>query len=287
MRPERVYEALLRAYPPGFRRDYGPAMVEAFSQLLQASRGSRFSFWRFVLIDLAKSACAEQIDACRTGRRRLALEWAGACACGAVATALLANLLTWTFTYLYHPFFEGVSLPPWSYGAVLGLTLGFMQSVLLRKRFQLGIAWVAATAAGTAAGLEAAISIARVAGPVAYGVVLGSVVGGAQWMVVRRRSRRSAARAVCSALAFSIVLLSVAVNLHTTFDGLNAWTRAPLSPRVESRDAVIQFLTRGLLFPANGADLAIELAVMIICGLVVAAWTFKPLRAAHDHQERL
>ena len=98
MTPERLYSALLHAYPGPFRREYGDRMLDAFRQLEDDYHDSRVKFWRFVLVDICQSALSAQIDACRSEVRRFALEWTGACACGAVVVALVANGLTWGFS---------------------------------------------------------------------------------------------------------------------------------------------------------------------------------------------
>jgi hypothetical protein len=286
MTPERLYSALLHAYPTPFRREYGDRMLDVFRQLDGDYRGSRVKFWLFVLGDICRSAFSVQIDACRSGVRRFALEWSGACACGAVVVALVANTLTWGFSYWYHPYLERVTLPPWSYGALLGIALGAVQSAVLHRRFHLGIVWLVASAVGSALGLEAATAIATIAGPVAYGVVLGCVVGGAQWAVLRTRVRQAAWWVLASTAALSVAMLSCAVNMHTTLAGVNALSHNPLAVQPDAYDAAVTFRSRGLYRPATGADLALEFAVMATCGLVVGALTAKPLLSLYAHQER-
>ena len=228
-------------------------------------------------------------DTSRTSRfrvRRFALEWTGACACGSVVVALVANGLTWGFSYWYHPYLERVTLPPWSYGALLGLALGAVQGAVLHRRFHLGIVWLVASAVGSALGLEAAIAIAKIAGPVAYGIVLGCVVGGAQWAVLRTRVRQAAWWVLTSAVALSVVMLSCAVNMHTTLAGVNALSHNPLAVQPDAYGAAVTFLSRGLYGPTTSADLALEFAVMATCGLVIGALTAKPLMSSYAHQER-
>lgn len=285
MTSERLYSMFLLAYPAPFRREYGDAMLEAFRQLHRAHRGSRVRLWRLILIDTGRSAFWTQIDACRTGVRRFSLEWAATCACGAIVTALLANGLTFGFSYLYHPYLEGITVPPWSYGALLGLALGAAQTAVLRTRFQLGLLWVIASSVGAAVGLEAAIATARIAGPVGYGIVLGCVVGGVQWGVLRTRVRQAAWWGFASSVALSVVMFSCAISLHTTLAGLNAISRNPMAVEPEAYDAAVKFLARGLYRPTTGADLAVEFAVMAMCGVVIAVLTAKPLSSIYAHQD--
>jgi hypothetical protein len=286
MTPDRLYAALLLVYPPAFRREYGESMLDAFGQLRRARRGSEAAFWRFILADVCRSALRAQLDACRYGTRRLALEWTATCAGGAVMTALLANALTSLFSYLYHPYLEGVALPAWSYGALLGAGLGLAQNAIVQRRRRLGIRWILGSAAATAIGLEAAVSSAKLAGPAGYGLVLGSVVGLTQWAVLRAHVRRAASWALASSVALSIAMFGCAVTLHTTFQGLNAFSQSPLRAQPEAYDATVRFLTRGLYAPATHADFTLELAVMVTCGLVIAVLTVKPLAVLHDRQEK-
>jgi hypothetical protein len=285
MTPERLYSALLRVYPTSFRREYGDRMLEVFRQLHGDYRGSRVTFWLFVLADICRSAFSVQTDACRSGVRRFALEWTGACACGAVVVALVANGLTSGFSYVYHPYLERVTLPPWSYGALLGIALGAVQSAVLHRRFHLGIVWLVASAVGAALGLEAAIAIAKIAGPGAYGIVLGGVVGGAQWAVLRTRVRQAAWWVLTSTVALSVAVLSCAVNMHTTLEGMNALSYNPLAVQPDAYDAAVRFLSRGLYGPTTLADIALEFAVMVTCGLVIGTLTAKPLLSLYAHQE--
>src|SRR5438552_1433040 len=164
---------------------------------------------------------AAQLDACQSGRRRFALESTGACVCGAVVTALVANGLTSTFSYFYHPYFEGVTLSPCTYRALLGIALGAVQSAVLHRRFPLGVVWLLASAVSTALGLQVAIAVAKIGGPVAYGVVIGTVVGGSQWAVLRRRIRQAAYWVLASTVALSVAMFSCAENMHRTLEGVN------------------------------------------------------------------
>src|SRR5204862_5307376 len=103
------------------------------------------ALWRFVLADIVCSAAREQLDECRTGSRRFALRWLATCALGLIVTVLAANAVAWTFSYFYHPYFEGLTVPPWGYGACLGLvlggTIGIAQWMLIPTRVPRIRAW--------------------------------------------------------------------------------------------------------------------------------------------------
>ena len=65
-RSERVYRALLLAYPRKFRREYGPQMEQAFGDLYREARerGRRSSIahlWALTVPDLARTAVAQRI----------------------------------------------------------------------------------------------------------------------------------------------------------------------------------------------------------------------------------
>src|SRR5215212_2520685 len=62
---ERVYEALLLAYPKGFRSEYGPQMAQAFRDLCreELGRGGKaglVALWVRTVLDLAVTALAER-----------------------------------------------------------------------------------------------------------------------------------------------------------------------------------------------------------------------------------
>ncbi|MEO8200177.1 MAG: ABC transporter permease [Gemmatimonadota bacterium] len=60
---ERLYRLLLHAYPPQFRRQSAPEMLETFSQQWEKVRSSgvfsRFQFWSMIIADVALSALPE------------------------------------------------------------------------------------------------------------------------------------------------------------------------------------------------------------------------------------
>ena len=65
-RSERVYRALLLAYPREFRREYGPQMEQAFGDLYREARerGGRSGIahlWVLAVSDLARTAVAQRI----------------------------------------------------------------------------------------------------------------------------------------------------------------------------------------------------------------------------------
>lgn len=63
-RHEQVYRALLVAYPPAYRRDYGEPMTQLFvDRLRDEGGGARSSLlWVQMLIDLVKTAFTERLE---------------------------------------------------------------------------------------------------------------------------------------------------------------------------------------------------------------------------------
>lgn len=61
LRAARLYRALLRVYPRGFRDDYGPDMVQLFTDQLRDERPARV--WARGLIDLAITIPARYLEA--------------------------------------------------------------------------------------------------------------------------------------------------------------------------------------------------------------------------------
>ncbi len=286
MTQERLYSALLVLYPKAFRREYLEQMMDAFRQLRLASRRGAIAFWIFILADLFRSLLTQHVDAFRSGTRQFAVEWAATCALGAVMTALVANALTWSFSYLYHPYLEGLVLPAWSYGALLGLGLGLVQSATLHRRFRVGLLWILTSAMATALGLHVAVAFAGVAGPVGYGIVLGGFVGGAQWLILRTRVRGAGWWVLGSTAALSLAVASCAAAIHATLRGMNPLSYEPAAFQPVAYRAAIAFLLRGLYGPTNRDDLAVEFAVMATCGLVIAAVTARPLSSVFGRRRQ-
>lgn len=283
MTRERLYSALLTLYPAAFRREYGESMKHAFRDLCWENRRASWSFWLFVLGDIGRSATREHVDAWWSDVRRFALQWAMACALGALAGGVMANGLARTFSYFYHPYLEGLTLPPWSYGALLGLGLSGAQCAVLRHRLHLGGMWVCVTVVAAAVGLHVAVAtapvmVSAVNGPLSYGVILGSCVGSGQWLVLRTRVHRAGWWVVANALALPAAVLSCGVALNGTLHGMNALANDLLPVQNSAGDGqVLGLLLRGLEGANSWPELAMGFVVMAITGLVMGVVTAKPL----------
>ena len=62
---ERVYRLLLRAYPAGFRAEYGREMVLVFRDRRRDESARGIRFWSEMIWDVARSAPALRLDAFR------------------------------------------------------------------------------------------------------------------------------------------------------------------------------------------------------------------------------
>src|SRR5574341_217749 len=73
MKPDAVYERLLKLYPEPFRREYGADMLDIFRRLDHPHDRNRLGFWTFIISDVGRSACREIADAARPIVRFVAL----------------------------------------------------------------------------------------------------------------------------------------------------------------------------------------------------------------------
>jgi len=287
MNDERVYAALLRCYPRAFRQAYGDEMRAAFRELRRAESRTPVAFWRFAIVDLARSACREQFEACRSGTRRFVLQWLAVCALGIVGTGLAAGLLARAIEFLYHPYLEGLRIAPWSYGALLGAGLALAQCAALGGRVANRLAWIAVTAAGAALGLDLAATLAAAVGPAAWGPVLGAIVGGCQWMLAGARRNRRAWAVPATAISLSAATLLFNGAIRRVLAGMNplaADARGQLLSAAHGGEAM-NVLVRGLRSSGNWTDLAVACSAMTLAGLVVGAVTARQLtggRRAHQ-----
>jgi len=121
MKAERLFAVLLWVYPKSFRREYGDAMLATFRELRAAPCERQRRSWRFIVADTFSAAATLWWEECR---QSVAVLWLTTCAVGLLSTTLVANLVAWVFSYLYHPYLEGFTLSASAYGAFLGVVLG-------------------------------------------------------------------------------------------------------------------------------------------------------------------
>lgn len=272
MTPERLYSALLSIYPKSFRQRFRAEMMETFRDLRGATHRTGFVFWFFIITDTCRAASQQHLDCWCVGPRRLALKWISLCVVGAIACEAAGCAITWSFSYLYHPYLEGVSLVPWAYGAILGAGLGAAQCVVLRRIPR--ARWIVVSAISAAIGLELATAVAVPAGPLGFGVVVGAIVATGQWVLLRERVRSAGWLAVASATALSATVISPSASLDFALAGLNPLrhTTIPFDPGYG-----VDVLLRGLYAPMNWTEGILGLVVMAVTGLVVGAMTAKPI----------
>jgi hypothetical protein len=263
MNADRLYARLLTAYSPAFRREYGDEMLTAFRELHRESPRHGLRFWLFIIGDVMRSGARQRFASLWSITRRTDVEWLLLCASGVIVIAGTAHALSWGFSYFYHPYLEGLSIPPWMYGAALGLGLGAVQSARLERRARRRIVLIGATSAAAALGLEVAIVFGE---PALYGTVLGAFVGGAQWATLGDGRRGAASRILGSTAAMGLAMAVSASAMRITLQGLD--------PRATERHsvAVLGVLSRSL--PALSTP---NLAVMFACGAISAVVTTRLL----------
>ena len=275
MTAERVYSVLLALYPQAFRREYGDAMVEAFRDLRRQRDRAPVSFWLLVVVDTGRAAGLLHMEAWRSGPRRFAVQWVMACGLGATICGALGSAVTWSFSYLYHPYLEGLTFIPWMYGAMLGAGLGIVQSAALRGRLRLGAGWILASATCGAVGLETAMAVAHLTGPFGYSIVFGSVVASGQWLVLHSHIRRAGWWVLPSAAALSAALISSSAALNRALTGMNPLRIDVLDVPTRGPSFGIDLLLRGLYAPTSWTEFTLGFAVMAATGLVIGAVTAK------------
>jgi hypothetical protein len=137
----RVYAALLRLFPKQFRDEYGAEMLAAFRDMRSASRSTPLRFWTFIVADTMRAAARERLEGMR---------WLATALFGLLVTTGIAHGVTFTYRYLYHPYFEGIMIPALPYGLALGFVLGgsiaLAQRLLFPAAEQSAGRWVLASA---------------------------------------------------------------------------------------------------------------------------------------------
>jgi hypothetical protein len=278
---ERLYSVLLTLYPRSFRQEYGRAMTEAFLDLRGSHGRRRVAFWLFILADVCRSATYEQFRACGTGVRRFVMRWLVTCTLGIIGTGLVANTITWGFSYFYHPYLEGVTVAPWMFGAFLGLGLGIAQWATLRDRVEMGRGWLLVTVVSAAIGLQMVMTVTPIIGPLGSGLALGGMVGTGQGVVLRGHRQRTGWWILASGIAATTGMLIFGATMHRTLAGMN-----PLSNNVSLNTTYGNALTamlHGLLGPKSWAELVFGVTFMATSGFVVGALTARPLSSISQH----
>ena len=141
MTADRIYSTLLVLYPKEFRDEFGHEMLSAFRDMRRRHSASGIRFWSFVVCDIVASAAEQRMES---------LQWLATSALGLFVTVGAAHAVTWTYSYFYHPYFEGTLIPALPYGIVLGLvlggTIGAAQWVMMPAMVRRASRWATASA---------------------------------------------------------------------------------------------------------------------------------------------
>jgi hypothetical protein len=135
---DRIYRALLHAYPSSFRATFGGEMAIAFRDRRREMRAAPFRFWLIMLLDVARSAPAQRLEA-STGRAAAHIQFKEGTmktmAIVAVIVGLLeaasASIEAWIGGVVNHSRF---SLAGGTMGMVAGLFLAVAAIAVLRRR---------------------------------------------------------------------------------------------------------------------------------------------------------
>jgi hypothetical protein len=288
MTAERIYALLLRLYPRAFREEFGRDMLADFSVLHRANVHRPIAFWRLVLADVVRSAIQAHIDTLRAGHRSFLLRWSFVCATGIVVTGIVVTLFACGYRYFYHPFLEGMRPRDFSggVGACVGIGLGITQSLMLRFKGRVALAWTAVSGLACAAGLFAIGTMdmrRQPLSPALAGLTLGVAVGVSQWVFLRLRTRHDGrwALATVAALAFSAVTFQAAI--HSAFQGVNPLVIDPLTGPIDRYRALFEVVTGALGQMHTWIALVFAFVAMAVSSLIVGAFTAPISGRNHAH----
>jgi hypothetical protein len=282
---ERLYRALLAAYPKEFRRAHGREMAQVFrcmcrEEVVRSGRGGLARLWVRTLLDLLATALAERIKqalgiSTLVGSSSTLSQWSGLAAAAGGVLLIASGALYWVNeTRLYG---EVTAIggeaqgPQWALGLVYDVSyllflggLAGLFGLLERARrtrprqaglalsLSLSLAWCSAVAGLVLIGLAAAATVASVVQLSTVGVVTIGGPGG-----IPRGSFLDMALGVSGWLMLSgvplgIVLMSVAV---LELGLLGRWKALPLAVGLLMNPLLNLFLFC-LLALVKGADIS-------------------------------
>ena len=288
MTGQRIYVLLLRLYPRAFREEFGVDMLADFSVLQRANVHRPFAFWRLVLADVFRSAIREHIDTLRDANRAFLLRWLLVCAMGVAVTGVVVSVYDWAYRYFYHPFLEGMSGRDFSsgFGACVGIGLGITQSLMLRFKGKVAIAWTVVSALGSAAGLFAISTMAmrrEPLGPAMAGLTLGAAVGVSQWVFLRLQTRHDGRWALATVVALALTAVTFQAAIHSTFQGVNPLVVDPLTGPIDPYRAVIEIVINAFGQVQTWVALAFAFVAMAVSSLIVGAFAAPIPGRKHAH----
>jgi len=288
MTGERIYALLLLIYPKPFREEFGVEMLADFRRLHRSKRERPLAFWWFAVADVVRSAVRQHLERFRDGRGRVVLRWLSVCLLGIATTGTVIDLFGWAFRYLYHPFLESldVGAVACGYGACLGAGLGITQSLALRYRWRLAIAWVAVSGGAAAFGLFVIASFAIMRQPLGFpesGIVLGGSVGVGQWLLVRIQPRYDRRWAFATVFVLAIAAVTFGAAIQSTFAGVNPLSLVPLEAPLRPYQDLLDVLLGTLQQSRTWAVIAFAFVAMMVSGIVIGSLALKPVRERHAH----
>jgi hypothetical protein len=288
MTGERLYALLLLVYPKAFREEFGPEMLADFRRLHRSRCDRPLAFWYFVVCDVVRSAIRQHLERFRDGRGRVILRWLSMCLSGIATTGTVIALFGWAFRYLYHPFLESldIGVVACGYGGCLGAGLGITQSLALRYRWRLALAWVAMSGGAAALGLFVIASFAIMRQPLGFpesGVVLGASVGVGQWMLVRVQPRYDRRWAFATVLVLAVAAVTFGAAIQSTFAGVNPLSLVPLEAPPRPYHDLLDVVLGTLQQLRTWAVIAVAFIAMTISGIVIGSLTLKPVTERHAH----
>jgi hypothetical protein len=288
MNAERIYAWLLLLYPRSFREEFAIEMLADFERLRESKRHWPFGFWCFVIADIVRSAIHQHLERLRDSRAGIIVRWLLVCLVGIATTGAVVDLFGGTFSYLYHPFLEGLDIRAvvGGYGLCLGAGLGITQSIVLRYRWRLALAWAAVSGAAACVGLLAVASFAMMRQPLGFaesGMVLGGTVGVAQWMLVRLQAGYDRRWAFATVFVLATAAVTFGAAIQSTFAGVNPLAIAPLVTTAEPYRDLLDVVLRTLQQMRTWAVIAVAFIAMAIAGIVIGSLALKPIGERHAH----
>jgi hypothetical protein len=228
------------------------------------------------------------VERLRDSRGGIILRWLFVCLVGIATTGLVVDLFGSTFSYLYHPFLEGLDIRAvvGGYGVCLGAGLGITQSIVLRHRLRLALAWMLVSGAAAAAGLLVIASFAMIRQPLGFvesGVVLGGTVGVAQWMLVRLQDGYDRRWAFATVFVLATAAVTFGAAIQSTFAGVNPLAIAPLVTTARPYRDLLDIVIGTLQQIRTWTVIAVAFIAMTTAGVVIGSLALKPIGERHAH----
>jgi hypothetical protein len=168
----------------------------------------------------------------------------------------------------------------------LGAGLGITQSIVLRHRLRLALAWMLVSGAAAAAGLLVIASFAMIRQPLGFvesGVVLGGTVGVAQWMLVRLQDGYDRRWAFATVFVLATAAVTFGAAIQSTFAGVNPLAIAPLVTTARPYRDLLDIVIGTLQQIRTWTVIAVAFIAMTTAGVVIGSLALKPIGERHAH----